>query len=147
MIKIPPFTRWVLLGLFPARRSRFRVSHYATNCARRSFTSYRPAVHTCSHFGARVCRRHMLCETSTFWRRTSPLPMGLSSRRRMLLLASHCMVLTKERKTPSRIAREIEIYSIFAWLVPKLVPNITRFFEYSAANLLITMIYKHLWGS
>ena len=48
---------------------------------------------------------------------------GLSSRRRLLLLASHRMALTRERKNPSRIAREIEIFSIFAWLVLTLVPK------------------------
>ena len=33
-----------LLGWFPASRSRFRVSHQATYCARRSLTSYGPVV-------------------------------------------------------------------------------------------------------
>ena len=33
------------------------------------------------------------------------------------------MALTRERKNPSRIAREIEIFSIFAWLVLTLVPK------------------------
>ena len=41
--------------------------------------------------------------------------MGLSSRSRLILLASHRMVLTRERKNSSRIAREIEIFSIFAF--------------------------------
>ena len=63
-IDIYPCMRWVLLSLFPGRRLRFRVSHHATYCARRSFKSYRPVVHACSHFGARVGRRHMLRETS-----------------------------------------------------------------------------------
>ena len=49
--------------------------------------------------------------------------MGLCSRRRLLLLASHRMAPIRERKNPSRIAREIEIFSIFAWLVPTLVPK------------------------
>ena len=40
-----------------------------------------------------------------------------------LLLASHRMALTTKRKTPSRIAREIEIFSILAWLVPMLAPK------------------------
>ena len=44
--------------------SSFRVSHHATYCARRSLTSYRPVVNTCSHFGARVRRRHMPRETA-----------------------------------------------------------------------------------
>ena len=63
-IEIFPSMRWVLLGRFPARRSRFRASHHSTYCARRSLTSYRPVVHTCSHFGARVRRRHMPRETA-----------------------------------------------------------------------------------
>ena len=75
-IEISPFARWVLLGWFPARRSRFRVSHRAIYCARRSLTSYRPVMHMCSHFGERCHRSHMMCETaaagpSSFWQRTS----------------------------------------------------------------------------
>ena len=60
-IEISPCTRWFLLGWFPARRSRFRVSHHATYCAWRSLTSNRSVVHTCSHFGARVRRSHIFC--------------------------------------------------------------------------------------
>ena len=54
---------------------------------------------------------------------TAREPIGLSSRRWLILLASHRMALTRERKNSSRIAREIEIFSIFAWLVPTLVPK------------------------
>ena len=36
--------------------------------------------------------------------------MGLFSRRRLFLLASYRMVLAGERKSPNRIAREIEIF-------------------------------------
>ena len=54
---------------------------------------------------------------------TAREPMSLSSRRRLILLASHRMALTRERKNPSQIAREIEIFTIFAWLVPTLVPK------------------------
>ena len=66
-------------------------------------------------------------------------PMGLSSRRRLILLASHRMALTRERKNPSQIAREIEIFSIFAWsvgtnLVPTLVPKHNSRFWVSAAQ-------------
>ena len=63
-IEVSPCTRWFLLGRFPARRSRFRVSHHATYCARRSLTSYRPVMHACSHFGVRVRRRHIMRETT-----------------------------------------------------------------------------------
>ena len=38
--------------------------------------------------------------------------MGLSSRRWLILLASHRMALTRERKSSSRIARQIEIFSM-----------------------------------
>ena len=72
-IEIFPSMRWVLLSRFPACRSRFRVSHHATYCARRSLTSYRPVVHTC-FFSVRVRRRHMqrgiaraAAGPSTFW--------------------------------------------------------------------------------
>ena len=44
------------------------------------------------------------------------------------------MALTREPKNPSRIAREIEIFSIFAWLVPMLVGSIKQGFEFSAAQ-------------
>ena len=127
-IEISPSTRWFLLCWFPARRSRFRVSRRATYCARRSLTLYRPVVHTCSHFGARVRSRDMPRGTAR-----APLhvlniltvlePMGPSSRRWLILLASHRMALSRERTNPSRIAREIEIFSIFDWSVPKLVPK------------------------
>ena len=110
--------------LFPARRSHFRVSHHATYCALRSLTSSRPFVHTCSHFDVRVRRRHMLHETARapaqvphhFDGARGCEPVGLSSRLRLILLASHCMALTREHKNPSQIAREIEIFSIFARL-------------------------------
>ena len=74
-IEIFPSIRSVLLYLFPAHMSRFRVSNHTTYCARRSLTSYRPVVHTCSHFGVRVRLSHMPRGTahtaaagpSTFW--------------------------------------------------------------------------------
>ena len=52
---------------------------------------------------------------------TARKPTGLSARRRLRLLASHCMALTRECKNPSLISREIKIFSIFAWSVPTLV--------------------------
>ena len=89
-IKIFPSTRWVSLDRFPARKSRFWVSHHATYCAHRSLTSYRPVVHTCSRFGACFRHRHLLSETARARRRRSLIiltarePMGLSSRCRVL---------------------------------------------------------------
>ena len=65
---------------------------------------------------------------------TERKPMGLSSCSRLILLASHRMALTRERKNSSQIAREIDIFSIFAWLVPTLVPMHNSSFEFSAAQ-------------
>ena len=63
-IEISPSMRLVLLCWFPVRRSHFRVSHHATCCVRRSFTSYRTVVHIFSHFDARIRRSYMLRETA-----------------------------------------------------------------------------------
>ena len=109
-VEIFPSTSWFLLGWFPARRSRFRVSRRATYCARQSLTLYRPVVHTYSHFGARVRRRDMPRGTARAPPQvlnilTAREPMGPSSRRRLILLASHRMAPSRERKNPSRIAR------------------------------------------
>ena len=102
-IEISPSTRWGLLSLSPARRSSFRVSHHTTYCVLLSLTSYRPDVHTCSHFGVRVRRRHMQREREsatagplTFWQRVSQWVSLPSSRRWLFLLASHSMALTGE---------------------------------------------------
>ena len=95
----------------------------------------------CSHFGLGVYRRHMLSKTARALPRTLNIsetaraqpqtlniltvrePMGLSLRRRLILLASHRMALTREQKNPGWITWEIEIFSIFAWSVPTLVPK------------------------
>ena len=127
-IEIFPSILWVLHGQFPARRSRFRVSHHATCCARRSLTSYWPVVCTWSHFDARFRRRNMLRETARAPPQvpnilTACEPMGLSSRSKLLLLASQRMALTRESKNASRIAREIEILSILALSVPTWFPK------------------------
>ena len=71
---------------------------------------------------------------------TAREPMGLSSRRRSILLASHRMALTEERKNPILIAREIEISSIFAWLVPTMVPKHNSRLSFLQHNLLILMV-------
>ena len=73
-------------------------------------------MHACSHFGARV-RRHRSLNILT-----AREPMDLSSRRRLILLASY----RRERRNSSRIAREIENFSILAWLFPTLVHIGTR---------------------
>ena len=103
---------------------------------RRQGPSALDLVHTCPHFRARVRRRHMLRGTARAQPQVPQIltvrePMGLSSRQILLLLASHSILLTRERKNLSQIAQEIKFISNFASCsVPKLVPN----------NLLITMI-------
>ena len=44
-------------------------------------------------------------------------PMGSFSRRQLLLLALCLMALSNEHEKPSQLARNIEIFAIFAWLV------------------------------
>ena len=58
-------------------------------------------------------------------------PITLSSRSRLLLLASHRMALTRERKT---LARSLEkLRSSFAYLVPTLIPkHNSRFWVFSS---------------
>ena len=60
---------------------------------------------------------------------TAHKPMGLSSRCRLIFLALRQTVLTREHKISSSIAREIEILSIFAGLVPTLVPKHNSMFQ------------------
>ena len=64
---------------------------------------------------------------------TAREPICLSSRRRLILLASYRMALTRERKNSSRIAREIEIFSILLGWSPRWSRSIMRGFEFSVA--------------
>ena len=80
-----------------------------------ALTSARAFVAATWRAGPRARRRRSLSIL------TAREPMGLSSRRKLILLASHRMALTRGRKLPSWIAREIEIFSNFAWSVPTLV--------------------------
>ena len=65
-------------------------------------------------FGAATCRAGPRTRSSRSLNiLTARAPMGPSSRRQLILLASHCMALARERKKPSLIAREIKIFSIF----------------------------------
>ena len=91
-IEISPSTRLVLFSWFSARRSRFRVSHHATFCAR---LSCRSVVHTCSHFGARICARPRARRHRSLNILMAREPIGLSWRCLLLLLASHRVALTK----------------------------------------------------
>ena len=81
-------------------------------------------------FGARVRRRHMLRETARAPRRSlksftarEPMGPGLSSRRRLLLLASHRMALTRNARIRDESLEKSSFFSIFAWSVPTLVPK------------------------
>ena len=62
----PPLVEFCSVGSPPRAASmlQFRESHHATYCVRRSLTSYQPVMHMFSHFGARVCRRHMMRATA-----------------------------------------------------------------------------------
>ena len=101
----------------------------------------------CSHFGARVRRRHMMRETPRARRRkslnvlTAREPMGLSSRRQLILLSSHHMALSRELMNPSQIAREIEIFSYFCLVGPHVGPEVLSL---PLQNLMIMMINLHL---
>ena len=112
-----------------------------TNCALTLARAF--AAATC---WARQRQRH--CRSLNIL--TAREPMGLSSRRRLLLLASNFMALTRERKKPSQIAREIEIFSIFAWLVPTLVPKHTSRFRIFSSTICWSLwsinIYETLGG-
>ena len=91
--------------------------HHIDQLCIRALTSARAFAAATCRAGPRARRRRSLNIL------TAREPMGLSTRRRLFLLASHRMALTGERKNQNRIAREIEIFSIFAWLVPTLVPK------------------------
>ena len=67
---------------------------------------------------------------------TAHEPLGRSSRHLLPLLALHRMALTRKRKNPSKIAREIEIFSNFALSVPTLVQEHNSRFERFAAQCL-----------
>ena len=114
-------TRWVFLGGFPSAGRVFEWAikqsivcddpwHHIDQLCIRALTL------ACAFATATCCARSRA-------RRRRSLnilrePMGLSSRRLLLLLASHRMAQTRERKNPNRIARQIEIFSNFSWLVP-----------------------------
>ena len=102
--------------------------HHIDQLCIRALTSARAfAAGTC-------CARPRVCSSRSLNIFTARDSMGLSSRRRMLFLASYRMALTRERKNPSRIAREIEIFSILLSWSPRWSRCITRGFEFSAAQ-------------
>ena len=75
---------------------------------------------------------------------TARKPMGLSPHHQLLLLASHRMALTIQRKNPSWIAREIEFFSIFAWSVPTLVSDHNSRFRIFSSRICFSRFMKHL---
>ena len=116
--------------------------HINQLCIRALTSAHAFAAATC-------CARPRACRHRSLNILKACEPMGFSSRRLLLLLASYCMALTRERKNPSRIARQIEIFStwIFASLVPTLVPkHNSRFlvFRSTICWSWCMMIDKHL---
>ena len=80
-------------------------------------------VEFCQQVDRKISSKYWLCARaatgpSTFLLHASQM---VSSLLQLFLLPSHSMALTGESKNPNWIAREIEIFSIFAWLVPTLV--------------------------
>ena len=121
----------VLLAAFWVKISIFHLGHWHQNDQLwiRALTSARAFAAATCRARPRARRRRSLNIL------TAREPMGPSSRRRLILLASHCMALARERKKPSRIAREIEIFSIFAGWVPTLVPkHNSRFRIFSSSH-------------
>ena len=82
------------------------------------------------------CARLRARSTRSFNILTAREPVGLSSRRQLILLASHRTALTRERKTSLRIAREIEtrISQFLLGWSPRWSRSITWGFEFSAAQ-------------
>ena len=124
-------TRWVLLSRPPARRSCFALfsSEPSSNllCATILESWHQiDQLCICALTSARAFAAAAYCPRprarrsagpSSFWRRSSQLVSLCAAD--CSYLASHRMALTRERKNPSQIAREIEIFSLanFAWSV------------------------------
>ena len=99
--------------------SRFRVSHHA---ATQPIVCDDEIISTsCAYVLSLCCARLRAHRRRSLNILTARESMGLSSRRRLLFLALHRMVLTRARKNPSWIAREVKISSICAFSVPTLV--------------------------
>ena len=131
-IKISPARHWVLLNERAITQPVVRDNpwHHIDQLCMRALTAERvgsTAAATCS------ARQHAPHSRSL---NIFPAqePMGLSSRCQLFLLASHHMALTGWRKNSNQIAWEIEIFSIFAWLVPRWSQSRTQGFKFSAAQ-------------
>ena len=121
-VEISPFTHWVLLIGSP------RVGRVFERAITQPIVCYDPWHHDidqlciCALTLARAlatatcCARQRAC-CSRFLN-ISTAQEGFSLCCWLLLLASYSMVLTREHKNPSRIAWQIKIFSIFAWLIP-----------------------------
>ena len=104
-----------LVCLFPARALQPQSDgwkNHSTYCARRFLTSYRPVMHTCSHFGARVRRHHMIHETAC----SAGSPLLYSTGRQWLL----CCLLFLVPAAPNSTA-PLAMAAIFITLYDTLV--------------------------
>ena len=68
---------------------------------------------------ARECARHSSRSLNIL---TVREPMGLSTPSQLLVLASYRMTLTRESKSPSRIARKIKLFLKFCLVCPQWLP-------------------------
>ena len=100
-------------------------------------------VSGCTFAAATCCARLSACSHRSLNILTVLEPMGLSSRSWLLLLASYHMVLTRERKNLSRIAREMEICSTFAWSVPTLVLKNNK--RFPGFEIFRRTVYWSIW--
>ena len=137
----------------------FRVSHHATYVRDDPWHQTHP-LNICALTSARAfaaatwCARPRARSSRSLNFLTAREPTSLSSRRQLLLLASHRMALTRERnlKNLSRFAWEIKIFSIFARLVPTSVPkHNSRFWVFLSTicwtwwSINIYEIFKFCW--
>ena len=111
-----PSARWFLLDRSQARSSCFRVSVRTSCCARHSFISCPPVVHTLRGASPLYPERESARAAASPWVSLDILtvrePMGPSSLCWSPWLALYRMMLPNQRVKPSRIAQKIEILAI-----------------------------------
>ena len=102
--------------------------HYVDQSSIRALTSALAFAAATCRAGLHASRRRSLNIL------TAREPMGLSLRHWLILLASHGMALTRERKNSSRIAREIKKFQFLLGWSPRWSRSITQGFKLSAAQ-------------
>ena len=148
-IEIPPSTHWVLLGRVGSPRTA-RIFEWAITqpsvrrCARRSLTSYPPVVHTCSHFGARVRRRHKLPHETT--RAPPQVPQCFDGALAGCSYYLHIVWRWLENAGTRAESLEKSRFSRFLLACPQWHPTLVSKHNFPQHNLLIAMIDKHLWN-